>query len=149
MSYHYANIAEKLNQPILAAALRGGFSVSEQIRYPAIVWEGLMGPIEGIRFVGGYYSKSKVSQLGYDNRTVLFRNNDPFDLGAPSVTFFGLEENIFEHLVKVSRRNVNLLSETPVFDQTGFFYSGTSVLKDGSIISPTDFLQPRNEIRSY
>jgi hypothetical protein len=52
---HYADIAAKLAQPILAAALGGDFTVPEEIRFPAIVWEFRTGPMAGRRFVGGVY----------------------------------------------------------------------------------------------
>jgi hypothetical protein len=39
MSAHYAEIALKLAQPILASALANGFVVPEEIQFPVTVWE--------------------------------------------------------------------------------------------------------------
>jgi hypothetical protein len=50
---HYGEIATKLNQPILAASLIGGFVVPEEMRFPATIWEFQMPPLNGSRFVGG------------------------------------------------------------------------------------------------
>src|SRR5207237_1016943 len=53
---HYANIAQKLNQPLLAAALAAGLPLSEQILIQAVVWRLAIDPNQRRRFVGGYYT---------------------------------------------------------------------------------------------
>ena len=50
---HYADIAAKLDQPILAAALGGDFTVPDEIGFLGIVWTFRLGPLQGKRFVGG------------------------------------------------------------------------------------------------
>lgn len=42
---YYAEIAAKLAQPILAAALVEDFTVPEEIQFPAFVWEFRFGPL--------------------------------------------------------------------------------------------------------
>ncbi len=149
ISLHYANIAEKLNQPILASALRQGFSIPEQINFPGIVWEIQFGPFAGRRFVGGYYSKEPVQIYKYNNgKSIGFNSNNPFDLNSPGVTFFGLEEKIFKYLTENVRQRFRLFLDIPEFTYEGpeYFYSGISVLRDGSILSPIEFLKPVDEV---
>jgi len=140
LSLHYANIAEKLNQPLLASSLQNGFVLPDMIRLRVTVWELLMGPFKGTKFIGGYYSREEVQLLKAPDG-ISFMNQNILDLAAPTITFFGLEENIFRSVVKIARNGFYEVIPPPVFESPDFFYSAVSILKDGSIISPIDFLK--------
>lgn len=150
-SSHYANLATKLNQPLLAAALETGFGLSEQLRLNAIVWE-YQGPnLRKRRFVGGYYpSRSGALAIEIDDEGRPHRRtSDPFRLDIGSGTFFGLEESIFRQVVQLARRR----SATPIslelgrYEEVQHFYSAVSILRDGSIFAPLDFFAPAEQIQ--
>lgn len=138
---HYAAIFEKLNLSFLAAALSSGFTASADLGFAAGLWECSVGPLEGTRFVGGYFSRLPVR-----NTDDLFVAN-PLDLMSPSPTFFGLEERIFKHMVSVARSGFAEVGSPAVFDNIEPFYSGFSVLKDGSAIGPLSFFRLIDLIR--
>jgi hypothetical protein len=54
-SLHYAASLDKLHQPLLSAALRRGFQISDDLQFRLVVWESLLPTLRGLRFVGGYY----------------------------------------------------------------------------------------------
>ena len=60
---HYSNIALKLNQPLLAAALSVANELPEQLRIVATTWEFQVGPLKGHRFVGGYYPSDPLAPV--------------------------------------------------------------------------------------
>jgi hypothetical protein len=138
---HYADIAAKLDQPILAAALGGEFTIPDEIGFLGIVWTFRLGPLQGKRFVGGVYAKAGQNPEFVETNGGFMIRRTPFRLDQPNATFFGVEENIFRSLTQVARvgslaiRNISQLPDPP------FFYSGVSVLRDGSVIAPADFLQ--------
>jgi len=66
IALHYGGIAQKLAQPILAAALTGGFRVPDEIGFPATVWEFRTPPLEGKRFEGGIYPYRGQTPRGYE-----------------------------------------------------------------------------------
>ena len=138
---HYAAIFEKLNLPFIAAALSNSFTVSSDLQFTAGLWECVVGPLSGTRFVGGYFSRLPVR-----HSNDLFYTN-PLDLMAPSPTFFGLEEKIFRHMVNVTRLTFREVGFPETFEQVEPFYSGFSVLKDGSAIGPLGFFKLINLIR--
>lgn len=106
ISLHYAEIASKLNQPVLADALLQGYTVPEEIRFPTIVWALQAGPLAGLRFVGGYYPPAggALPVREIEGRHV-FGSSDPFRLDVGFGTFFGIEEKIFKQVVYVARSN--------------------------------------------
>ena len=141
ISLHYGGIAEKINQPILAAALLNGYTTPPEILFPVVVWELLTGPLAGTRFVGGYYSKVPVRIID-NNGTFTLSSHNPLDLASPNATFFGVEQNIFSAMVNIARYGSQTTTDVPIFDELQPFYSGVSILRDGSIIAPLEFLRP-------
>ena len=136
ISLHYSNIAEKINQPMLASSLFYGFTMQDEIQFPPTVWEFTEGPIKGLRFVGGYYGKD----VKYDKLGNII--NNAYNLMASRLTFYGVEENIFKSVVRIARGDINNTIEMPTLKQIEPFYSGVSILRDGSIIAPVEFLRP-------
>jgi hypothetical protein len=92
---HYAEIAAKLAQPILAAALAADFTVPAEIQFPAILWEFRVGPLAGKRFVGGIYTKQGENPNFVEAEGGFVVKDHPFRLDLPRATFFGVEEHIF------------------------------------------------------
>jgi len=138
---HYAEIAHKLNQPILADALARGYVVPSEIQFPAILWELRTGPLAGTRFVGGYYPPAGRDGLPLrkENGRIIFGSPDPFRLDIGWGTFFGVEETIFKQVVAVARGGIPLASEIGRFEQIQPFYSAVSIVRDGSVVGPVDF----------
>lgn len=140
---HYSKIAEKLRLPILSAALAGGFSVPEEIRFPVAIWNLQIGPLSGTKFVGGYFPPREggADLFQVTNDRVVRNDLNFLRLDVGKGTFFGIEENIFRQVVKSSRQRYALSAGTQInqFEQIQPFYSGVSILRDGSIIGPLEF----------
>lgn len=60
VSVHYSYVAQKLNQQVLSASLLNGFVVPPEIIFPVTLWKFNYPyePLQGKRFVGGYYSQT-------------------------------------------------------------------------------------------
>lgn len=140
VAIHYSNIAEKINQPLLASSLLNDYVIPNDILFPTFIWELVAGPLRGRRFVGGYYSKERMNVFQSDHG-IVFSNSNPFDLNAPHATFFGLEEGIFKAVVNIARHQSPNIREFPSFDQLDPFYSGVSILRDGTMLAPIEFVR--------
>lgn len=143
IAMHYSDIAWKLNQPILAQSLSLGFLVPPEIQFPATVWQLQIGPFAGRRYVGGYYPSGDgaIRARELDGK-ITFVPDDPFRLDTGHATFLGLEEIIFKQLVGIARGGPRLAAEVSQSEQILPFYSGVSMLKDGSVLGLLDFFNP-------
>jgi hypothetical protein len=145
MALHYSDIAAKIRQPHLATSLALGVTVPDDIQFPAMVWEFVGPPLHGKRFVGGYFPGREgldPVRVDLDKGRVAFFNANPLRLDVAPATFFGLEETIFEGICTVARRGDQLASQLAHLPDIPFFDSAASVLRDGSIIAPVQYLNP-------
>jgi hypothetical protein len=112
------------------------------------VWELQAGPLQGRRFVGGYFpGPHGAASIQIVNSKPVILSSDPFRLDITAGTFVGLEERIFKELCALGRgvavdSQVHELST----DETAFFYSAVSVLRDGSAIGPLEFFRPLEQV---
>ena len=144
---HYGRIAEILGLPILAASLRTGFVIPEEILVPITVWELQLPPLKGMRFVGGYFPNGGgVRPLELENGKILFARHNAFQLGIGNGTFIGLEEKIFSQIVGRARGSQVLGTSFEALPLIPPIYSAISILRDGSIISPIEFLTPVSQV---
>lgn len=144
---HYAGIALKLRQPVLASALLNGVPMPEELRVVGMAWRVLAGPLQGRRFVGGYYAADgREPTLRRAVAGVVYSTPNPFRLDLPSFTFFGLEEEILRQVVRLARTSQIQPQRIGVLEATEFFYSGFSVLRDGSAVAPLDFFMPEEQV---
>jgi hypothetical protein len=143
IALHYAGVAEKLAQPILSAALSNGSLLPEEIQLAAAVWEFQDGPLKGRRFVGGHFPREDATLVrvrdGEDQFVV--RGSPPWVLGSHGPAFFGLEESIFRNVVKFARGAERATRGIEPLPAIPFFYSAVSVLRDGTLLSPVEFLK--------
>lgn len=150
VSLHYSDVAIKLNQQTLSASLIQGFLIPEGLRFPATVWEFVLpySPLQNRRWVGGYYSKTGLPlpfrQIG---DTVALNYYDPFRLDSGGGTFFGIEESIFQQITAIAREGISAAFDIDQFDYTEPFYSGVSVLRDGTMLAPIEFLRPVEQVQ--
>lgn len=139
---HYGNALMKIDQPLLALAIRRSRRLESQIRIPVTLWK-LAFDDQQRHFVGGYYSNDTNEPLiDLENGLATHRSRDPFRLGVHSGTFVGVELSVFEHLVKVARGDARLLNDLPEVEPIREIYSGISMLRDGSIIGPLSMFIP-------
>ena len=133
----------KIANPLLASALLNGFELPNELRFNMAIWELVAGPLQGRQFVGGYYSRDDVQISEDTNRqTLVFGAKNVFDLQAPNVTFFGLEIDVYRSLLEFARTDISRLNIQPAFElETLFFDSSASILRDGSIIAPIQYLR--------
>jgi hypothetical protein len=147
ISLHYGDIARKLSQPVLAAALATGVPLPEELTVLGVAWRVLAGPLAGRRFIGGYFSEDDRTPIPREsNGRVVFVRPDRLRLDRPNHTFFGLEEGIFKQVVGFARAQSRQFKEISLFDEISSFYSGFSVLRDGSAMGPLDWFSPEEEV---
>ncbi|SJM31985.1 hypothetical protein [Mesorhizobium delmotii] len=142
---HYAGIAAKLRQPILSAALATGGLVPEEIIILGMVWELIMPPYQGRRFVGGYFpGPGGVQPIQNSDGKVVFLPENPLRLDYASGTFFGVEEHVFRAVCQAARTGSTQAVQP--LEEPAFFYSAISFLRDGSIVGPVDFFRPQGQV---
>lgn len=147
-SRHYSRIATKLRQPLLASSLATGTPLTNELRVLAVVWQVLQGPLAKRQFVGGYFgvddARAEWRKLEGDGE--VFVPRDPLRLDAPGFTFFGLEEEIFRQVVSQARGGQTQDAGVRQFEESEFFDSAFSVLRDGSVLAPLDYFRPLRTI---
>jgi hypothetical protein len=93
--------------------------------------------------VGGYYpSGDGAIRLREHEGKITFLPDDPFRLDTGHATFLGLEETIFKQLVGIARGGPLLATQISRSEEIFFFYSGISMLKDGSVLGLLDYFNP-------
>ena len=127
--------------------MQGNFVVPDEILFPAVVWTFQTPPLQGARFVGGYFpSEGGPSLTQRADGKVEWSFSDPLRLGQGRGTFFGLEERIFKHIVRIARVGQSAARDVPSFEEVQPFYSAISILRDGSVIGPLDFFSPTERV---
>lgn len=145
IALHYSDIAAKIRQPILSTALALGVTVPPEIQFPAMVWEFVGPPLNGKKFVGGYFLNREgldPVQINLDSGRIAVLNANPLRLDVAAATFFGLEENVFMGVCAVARNGDQQASQLERFPDVPFFDSAASVLRDGSILAPVGYFKP-------
>ncbi|MQW02803.1 hypothetical protein GHK45_02855 [Sinorhizobium meliloti] len=118
IALHYADLVAKLRQPILSSSLRLGSPVPGEILFPAFTWEFIGPPLQGKRFVGGYFPdrhQLSATKLTLNGDQSAFLSPDPWRLDLTPGTFFGIVENIFEGLCAMARNGDRQASEIQRF----------------------------------
>jgi hypothetical protein len=67
---------------------------------------------------------------------------DPFRLDLGTGTFFGIDETIFKQVIEMAHLGTRMEEPIRQFEIIRPFYSAISTLRDGTIISPVEFLRP-------
>jgi hypothetical protein len=143
IAQHYSDISVKMNQPLLATALLTGVPLPEELRVVAVSWRVVTGPLEGTQFVGGFFSETGNAPIVENGENgVTLRSPNIFRLDEPSPTFFGLERSVFSSVVSSARTSRMLSDRLAKFENTRPFYSGFSVLRDGTALGPLEFFAP-------
>ena len=140
---HFSGILQKLDQPLLAAALDTGSIIPEQIQLQATVWESQLNILKGMRFVGGYWP-SVEGRLPFtvENGKIIVSPADPFRLDHSRGTFIGLEKSIFLAVSNLARSRPPKSLEVEPLGDVPPFYNAISLLRDGSIVGPVEFFLP-------
>ncbi|MYN39787.1 hypothetical protein GTP55_10420 [Duganella sp. FT109W] len=147
ISSHYSSIAEKLSQPVLANALANGVPLPDELRVVGVAWRVIAGPLAGRRFVGGYFSSGgDLPAWRERNGKLGFERPDFLRLNRPNATFFGIEEGILKQVVAMARAREPFVQQISGFEPVDFFYSGFSVLRDGSALGPLDWFLPEEQV---
>jgi len=141
---HYADALDKLRLPLLAAALRSDVILPENHRIRAGVWECLVPPAKGIKFVGGYYPPPGVScdEIRFWFPSIGFPEQNPrLCLSGGGFTFFGIELSYFKQIRAVTlagRRAFALVKPYPI---EGPAIQELSFLRDATMLAPLDFFR--------
>jgi hypothetical protein len=140
---HYGRIAEKLDQPLLAAALLNGIALPREILVQVVLWKLSIDPMKSRLFVGGYYpGPSGEPAFELREGAVQSRRRDPLRLDQPRGTFVGVEENIFRQIVSACRESGQLARQPGRLEYADRIYSAISMLRDGSVMGPVEFFEP-------
>jgi hypothetical protein len=141
MSLHYGNIAQKLGQELLAAALKYHFVIPEDLRLPVTAWELLIPGAAKERFIGGYFAPDGRDPHWEQIDNVLTPRHHPLRLNYTRGTFFGLAESAFKGIVAIARGR-SAFGEVPRLERIAQVDSALSLLQDGSALGPVDFFRP-------
>jgi hypothetical protein len=141
ISLHYGNIAHKMGQELLAAALSSRFSIPQELRFPSAVWELLIPGVADEPFVGGYLSPDGREPRWQNVEGSLVLTKDPLRLDYTRGTFFGLRESVFKSMIATTREAARV-DLWPRFDRMVQVHSALSLLRDGSALGPLDFFRP-------
>lgn len=143
-SVHYSASLEKLHQPLLSAALRRGFQISDDLQFRFVTWESVLPTLQGLRFVGGYYPANPqgILPMTVEAGKFVMLPADPLRLDISSGTFFGIEQNIFKQLVATARVGQQAISELRPLEVQATGYSGASLLRDGHVLGPFELFRP-------
>ena len=145
MGMHYSRLAEKLDQPLLAAALWNGIRLPEEIMVPVTLWQLHIDPIKDRLFVGGYYAApTGGSYFDVSDDGVPRVMRDPFRLDRPRGTFVGVEFDVFRKVVEAVRTTGRIEPGLPEARSVEPIYSAISLLRDGSALGPIEFFSPVN-----
>ena len=143
---HYAQIMDKLRLPLLSAALRGGFTLSEDAKVRVGVWECLIPPERGVHFVGGFTIHDYNSEYIASH----FRYGLPWPphearlcLNFGELTFFGLELSLFKAIRVMTLVGRNAAREVRAYDNREHRPAGFSILRDGTVLASTDYFRLR------
>ncbi|MDQ7733650.1 hypothetical protein QT231_13140 [Halomonas sp. SpR1] len=142
---HFADIFEKLNQPLVAAALIMNSVISDQLRIQAVTWRLALDSVGQMEFVGGYW-KTSPGDLPFSLKqdgSISTYPPDPFRLDHGRGVFIGLERKVFESVCRSVRTNeAEKRSIAQPIKDIPPFYSAISLLRDGSILGPAGFFIP-------
>lgn len=142
-SIHYSKIAEKLRLHPLSAVLRTGVQFPPELSFRMVVWQFLVPPLQGKRFVGGYFPAEEGRlPIEIDQGRIIVRAADPLRLDVAGGTFFGVEESIFEKVMTGAREGPRDMRDLPRLREIPFVDSSVSMLADGTAIAPVQMLMP-------
>jgi len=75
-----------------------------------------------------------------------FPTGDTLRLDISRGTFIGAEENIFRQVTSIARQGPDTGVDVARFEETEFFYSAISVLRDRSVLAPLKFFVPIGDV---
>ncbi|HYV45690.1 MAG TPA: hypothetical protein VFA20_12560 [Myxococcaceae bacterium] len=140
ISTHYSNIFGRLGLRLFAASLRQGFSVPRELSPRAVIWQCLVPPLQGRKFIGGYFTMPGIS---WESKLGTFIPDNPFVLPPPEPTFFGVELGIAQLLVRATYGEQALLQNIPQMEEAdNERMSNFSALRDGTVLAPLDYFRP-------
>ena len=100
-------------------------------------------PINEMNIDLGYFPGSEgTAPIQFNNGKTIFLNSNPWRLDVAPGSFFGVEENIFRGVCAMGRAGDRASGQVNRFPDIPPFYSGISLLRDGSIIGPVEFFNP-------
>lgn len=141
ISQHYASIFQKMNMHIISASLANIISLPSEFEFQIPVWELMGSPYKKSKFVGGLYSTTGELRLMRLNDGSITVSTNPLRLDLPVGTFFGLDLEIFTHVVNSVRNGRDGIGQIQVREEVQDFYNAVSVLRDGSIIAPAEMMR--------
>lgn len=147
---HYSKIFQILNLPLVSSSLKNNFQLDEDINFELPVWECLVPPLKGKKFIGGYFSERYLpfyKSFSDETFDFIYRAN----LSFKNIPFFGLEINIANQIRLASLRGIKQLNELTILDINEDIQSSSndylSVLRDGTVYSSLDYFKLKDVIK--
>lgn len=141
---HYVAILERLMLSAHAEALRRNSTVPESIGHRLPVWEVVVGPLKGARFVGGLIPNQIMTNdrdwcyyLRWGNRSPFLR---------PPATLFAVEEKVFTRIMGVCTTGIEAANDIPMLGDLDDLPPRMTVFRDGTLIAPVSYLRWIGEI---
>ena len=137
IALHYGTVLSRLRLDLLAAALLENFTLDEQVTIPAARWTGRHHRISGRRFIGGVsrWPLSAVFPRGWWPHGP----TAPWDLDAPSTTFFGIEEGVLRAVRRIINRGREYANEVEPLVLDGEPTTTLVTHRDGLVMGPVNY----------
>lgn len=133
---HYSRVCSRLGMPLLAASLRSGFTVPEQVQMQAVEWRFVLAGQDAPGFIGG--------PLRVEDNWVNREDREPF-LNVPEPVFLGLATQVAHSLRQAAAGAWTALDEIEPVPST-IEGSNFAFHKDGTVIGPISMFQPVRQV---
>lgn len=138
MAVHYARVFTKLDLAPLASALNLGYALTRQLSFQVPVWTCVSPPVQGNKYVGGYYRTVPGQGPVLTERGWQF----PAELGVGHAVFVGVDANVASQAAEAARGEWHSFDNIRPPLPEGLWSSELAWLLDGTIAAPLPYFVP-------
>jgi hypothetical protein len=150
MACHYSDVLGRMGLLVHSAYLRLGATLKERPNRSAMEWKCLIPSLQTRTFVGVVYPPPGAPAF---TTIVLDASSSPsigqvrryYNPLIADFTFFGLESSLFKAVIEATYSGLASLSRAEELTVPSM-PDGTSMLRDGTLLCPLDFMQPGREV---
>lgn len=147
---HYSSVFDALNLPLQSAALRYGFTLTDDSPVTVGLWKCLVPPLDNLLFVGGLIPPDGPECLGWPP----FWNGDTFrdlqwnpNLIAGRSVFFGLEKAQFQIVLDACRNRIETITNAATdLPLPVVLPEELSLTGDSSLVAPEAYMRLTNVV---
>ena len=141
---HYASVFERLRMPVIAEAIRTGFTIPRDYTVRVGVWECLAGVGRGEMFVGGFFAPPGVSCDDLyiaGGQLTFWRSSSVLCLSRPQIVFFGLEIKTFSLLKQVATADAESVNRIHSRRFEGEAATNLGTLRDATVYGDSAYFR--------